>query len=712
MKYKLFLVFNLLLLLPVLTLACPWFRFSPRDYRMFRAPEYASPRNVNYGYNYEAEANCRLWREQIADGSKVSIEDIYNVVYKTTLSDLKALASGKSEMPDTSRFAAILLKDNEALDFLLLAKNCEELRQEMSSPWYYPAPDDREHLSLEKIVQKAKDYTGRRFKSRYVLQAERALLSLHRYDDCINYWNEVSDDLPDDVLYRMAMRYVAGAFFNIGDALKARELYALSGDVDNLSIYEIYEFNPDSPSLRRDIARVIESAEREREENGLTDSDAREPYTNYVDYTGKGKVSITTAEDLAEWRLFCRKAASGGRVSDPAFWYYAAAYIEHLLDDNAAASRTLAKAENKEGSRDVKESIRVFRIYLDSMLIPFSKEYVPKMVENLRWLDKKIVSDTAAFVKNDYIKWEIETNRSVNYWNDMMRKIVLTGIVPKLLDNGAVPYGFIFADIADTRLLSLLGKDSEYEWSSATFKLLDSVDVNYLIRYVELQERPRTASDIFLVSRCTKDVAYLCDIIGTRLLREMRYGEAEKWLSKVPASFSFKLNTYGSCMFRDPFSLTLKRAEYDGADFKYSFAKEMASLEREIASTEDYDRKALMLLKMATGMKSSVTQCWGLTFYEKHWYDIDPNSPPTDYSKAMDKILKRADELFAQAKKDARDPEVKACINLALGNQRTVMEHYELTSAAESIQGKCDTYYDYHLDKDPQAGFGRRVTNR
>ncbi len=698
MRYKLYWLFSLLLAFVSLQVpACPWFRFSPRDYRMFRAPEYAGIENEL--------ANCNLWKSQLADSAGISTQDIYKVVYKSSLADLEALAKGESEMAVTSGFAKALAEDREAMTFLLLAKQCEEVRAEMVSPWYYSVPDDMEHRRLEEIAEKAQAYSGSRFKSRYALQAERALLTLHRYDDCIRYWDSVENDMPDDVVARMAMGNVAGAYDNIGDTLKAAEYYARSGQVEYCGIEMTYRYNPDASGLRRVAAEIIESAEREREENGEEWGEWAH-LTNYVDYSGKGKVSETTRSRLSDFRSFCLKAASGGKVSDPAYWYYAAAYIEHLLDDNSAASRTLARAERSGGSEDVRESIKVLRIYLDSMLMPVTSAYVPKMVENLRWLDGKIVRDTAK-VEKDYLEWKINTNRSCNYWNDMMRKIVLSGIVPKLLDGGEAPFAFAFSEMADSRLLSLMGEKREYSWSNATFKLLDSLDISCLVRYAEMLERPRTSQEYFLVSRGGTDTAYVYDIIGTRLLREMRYQEAEKWLSRVPVSFNDKLHTR---MDRNPFSLTLSPSEEGGKDFKYRFAREMASLEQAVASPCDPDRKALMLLKLATGMKSSITQCWPLTFYGKNSYDTDPECPPTPYSKAVKKILKRADELFLQARRSGVDPEVKARIQLALGNTRAVMEYYPSTSSAESIRGKCDTYYDYRLDKDLRAGYGQWVT--
>lgn len=700
---------------------------------MYRISEnYLHGPKPNMQYNYAADENCHLWKQQT--NTSASSEEIYQVVYKYSLEELSGLLSLKGS--DTTRFLSLspfvetLRNDSEAKDLLLLAKHCEILRSDINSAWYYPSKNDPYRLSLDDVVRKAMEYTGSRFRSRYALQAVRALLSLRRYDDCINYWTSVEKKVGEDVVARMALRYVAGAYYNLGEIEKAKALYGQAGDTDALfrcaeregmdAMETVYAFYPDASVLRNWMEQTIVNAEIEMEE-----------YCGH--YSGQAylmefcDLQESTRSGLMTLRTFCLKAGNEGRVSDPGLWYYSAAFIDHLLGDDASASRILTKAEQSRSSQYIRESIRVFRIYLDALTTPWSASYASQMISELRWLDGKIGDDIASC--SDNMMWDLRTNTSSYYWNDMMRKIVLAAICPKLIDHHQVPLALGFANMADNRLLNLMkvvdtdmdGKPltmaayrkshqhNVYDWHNTLFEMLDTVAVDNIIRYLGMVEHPKTITESFLNERGYTNPAYFRDIIGTRMLREMRYSEAEQWLSTVPADFQNELNTYReNYMRRDPFSLTFQHIASQ-ADYKYEFAREMSSLERGITVTNDPDRKALLLLKYAIGMKSSVTQCWPLTFYGKSEADIDPEwEPPTEFAKSSQRILASADRFFRQAESTAQSPEIQAQIQLVLGNTGTVMKDYPGTKAASSLRGRCDIYYsDYHLDSDIQAGYNK-----
>ena len=731
MKSRLFLAVSLAFcFFPLAVDACVYPIYTPKGYLMYRISE-----NYRYGtqtpldYNYAAHENCLLWQKQTR--SDAPLARIYSIVYKMSAEELAGLLAlapnDTTRLENANPFIKTLRNDPEAVEILMLAKQCERLRSDMNSAWYYPAKKDPQKISLEGVARKAMDYEGARFRSRYALQALRALLSLRQYEECINYWESVGKTLDNDAVTLMALRYVAGAYYNLGETERAKELYGKAGDTDALfrcaeregedAMETVYAFCPDAPVLRNMVERMIVGTEKDMEcEYG---KELGKLYVMEV-----GELDEDSRTGLKELREFCLKVGCEGRVSDPALWYYSAAFIDHLLGDNVTASRILSKAEQSISTLFIRESIRVLRIYLDALNMPWSASYPSQMIGKLRWLDGKILEDMSLF-SSDYPIADLLGNCSSYYWNDMMRKIVLAGICPKLVDHHQVPLALAFANMADNRLLNHLnrvdyedgkpltmdayrksGQHNYYDWNCALFEMLDTVPVEDIISYIKMVEYPKNQTELFLKERGYTDLGYFRDIIGTRLLRELRYQEAEQWLALVPVSFTQQLNTY---MYRDPFSLTDRPygPVVYAADFKYEFAREMASLERSIASTTDPDRKALLLLKFATGMKSSITQCWALTFYGKTSADTDPTwEPPTEYAKNSNRILAQADMLFRQAKAKAYSPEVKAQIQLTLGNLKTVMEQYACTEVAASIRGHCDTYADYHLDAKERAGYG------
>ena len=242
MKYRVFTVISIVLGISCMkAIACgPWY-YDPREYYMFRISDnYLTGPTEKKEFNYGADENCRLWQQQTS--KDIPLSHIYNVVYcnNATSDWIEDLLYHKrsrwmlSANDEDNRFCKWLWNDEEATEFLLLAKQCEETRKRMTSPWYYPSKKDPDKLSLEQIVERADEYDGKRFIDRYLLQTERALFSLHQYDECINRWNDKSSELRDNVIKRMALRYVAGAYYNIGDVDKAIQLFGEAGDVESV----------------------------------------------------------------------------------------------------------------------------------------------------------------------------------------------------------------------------------------------------------------------------------------------------------------------------------------------------------------------------------------------------------------------------------------------------------------------------------------------
>ena len=729
MRYRAFIVISIVLLASCLkTKACgPWY-YDPSEYYMFRISDnYLSGPTPRHEFNYGAEENCLLWQQQTS--KDIPLSHIYTVVYgKNATSDwIEDLLYHKRSRwilsidEEENRFCKWLWKDEEATEFLLLAKQCEETRERMTSPWYYPSKKDPDKLSLTQIVERADEYDGKRFTDRYLLQIERALFSLHEYDECINRWNEMGRSLPDNIIHRLTLRYVAGAYYNIGDVKTAMELFGEAGDVesvlccarstddDYLSV--MYEYAPSSNELRDAVERIILSAEEMLWNGG-----------GVVPHDYIPKIEDETRTRLEQVRTLAIRIASEGKVDDPDLWYYTAAFIEHLLGRNSEASWLLAKAESCKGTKYIKESVRVLKIYLEA-LGPYNKSYEFRMIEGVKWLESKVAEhlDEGRSETISYGMYYTGINLSYFYWNDMLRKIVHAAIVPRLLKSNKDALAIAFSNMADNLIFNLVGEiDSSWsssqrmtiqeyresgafnslDYSNMTFGLLDSINVESIIRYVDNLKKPESEMVRYLNSKGYVEEDYFCDIIGTRLIRDMRYSDAAAWLAKVSPSFQNQLNTYREgYLSYDPFSPDMKKT-IGLADVKYGFAREMASLERAIAETRNPDRKALLMVRFATGIKNSVGNCWALSFYGLSSGDYDEEyNANTLFLRAQRKGFDRAERMYATALSICRDNETAAQINLILGNGKTVTKNYKTTRTAEYVRGHCDTYVDYHLEK-------------
>lgn len=217
----------------------PW--YTPRDYYTFRIYNPENDRELciedEYGrlkLKSESRLNCELWQKQTA--AEIPVEDIYKAVYKSTYEDIAripqliAQPNAKDSLMQNQFVKWIVShKDREVAEFLLLAKLCEKIRWEQSSPWYYPTDNDHVSLTLTDVAAQAQAYGGKRLQDRYALQAIRALFATAQYDKCINYWNDMQNKLPDNLLKKMIWPYVAGAYFRTGAIEKAKQIYAMWG---------------------------------------------------------------------------------------------------------------------------------------------------------------------------------------------------------------------------------------------------------------------------------------------------------------------------------------------------------------------------------------------------------------------------------------------------------------------------------------------------
>ena len=700
--------------------ACGPYYYDPGEYYMYRISDhYLTGQPVSLSYNYGSEENCRLWQQQTS--RSIPLDDIYQLVYKGRIDWIEGIAYHTGTKyaylgDEHNQFAEWLWKDAEAAEFLLLAKQCEEARANMNDPWYYPAKQDPEKMTLEDIIAKAKQYKGKRMASRYVLQVMRALFSLKQYEECINYWNENSAVLPDDIIRRLSLRYVAGAYYNYGDVQTAIKLFGEAQDVEsvlycaNKEDYDeltcLYENAPNSSALRAKVERLMINLERNAWRWNLK------------------KIQVDDREDLKELkhiRNLALRIAEEGRVDDPDLWYYTAAFADHLLGRNIDASWTLARAENSEGSEFIKESIRVLKLYL-AALGPYSSSYEAEMVNGIKWLDAMIVEHLDE-AREETIRngmYYANINISFYYWNDMLRKIVHSGIVPRLVNVHRAEMALAFSNMADNYIFNLVGyvdtswsanrrvsleeyrtdcRFNSLDFCNQTFELLNDLDVESIVKYVRILEHPANHMQQYLNSRGYTRKDFFYEIIGTRMIREMRYAEAEQWLSSVPSSYQKQLNTFRDGYFRyDPF-LPERTPIVDNADYKYNFAREMASMEQTIKQTRDQNRKALLMTRFATGIKNSLGNCWALSFYRLSEADMWTEDEETTFSKAQATGFSRAEKLYQQALALSNDNEIIAQIQYFLGNRATVINKFNTTVTAEYIRGHCDKYSDYHFEK-------------
>lgn len=695
--------------------ACSGPYYLPKNYLMYRAVD---PNDSEESPSDDRRENCLAW--QRLTSVTIPLGDILQVVYKMSLEEYEAFYdTGEWKGRDDNRFARwIWQNDREIMDFLLLAKTNEEVRLRRNSRWYYPTMRIGARMTIEDIVDKALSNNSERLRDRYLLQAIRALFSLGRYDECVRLWDSEMSKYPQyNAMRKLAQPYIAGAEYRLGNAQKSIYYYAQLGDSGSIAycakttsvqtIALMYKHNPTSKELEHLLHRTVAKMEV------------------YADWSCSPEEQPERDKYRKELSDIALRIAHEGKVANPAVWYYSAAFLADMRGDAAEASRLLRFAEKAEGTAYVKESIAVMRIYLDAKTLPYDDKYERLLFAQLRWLDNKVRSNITTEVRDNTSEFrDLKINKSYYYWNDMLRRILLSEVCPRMVEAGDCVRAMQLANMADNRLLGLvnrvktsratarrsaMGGDvvmtlddyrrseshfNHFDYSNHFFKLIDTVGLDNTVAYCKRVKSPRSAFDSFLNARGYVDADYLNDIVGTQYLRNMRYADAERYLSAISSSFYGHLNVDLS---QDPFEIVFGRCYLNGerGNFRLRFAREMKSLEQKIASASDPNEKAQAMVRYAIGLRNSFGFAWELTQYYFSAY----NYADWLWSKEKKIAERRVDELVADACQMATDRELAARIQYDFCNFREVATKYYDTQMAKVVWGRCDNLVDHHAER-------------
>lgn len=714
-------------------LACVFPFYEPSGYKLFHLMD--KQELAENTYNINERENCLLWQQQTL--CCFSLEDIAEVVYRFKLETLSQLKEGKIPSEAKGNYFArwlVDVKNDEVLDYLILAKTCEWLRLEHQSPWYYPCKSDPVRCSLGEVLETALSHNEGPLAERYALQAVRAMITLRHYDECIKYWEETASRFPEGLMHQMIEPYVAGAYYHIGRIDEAKLMFAQLGDVNGLLLCEnksgkpyslvegmelMYETLPDNPYYKQTIQHLLGNLEPDLNLNEFADGYRTEEYNNII-----------------QLEKLCERVLSEGRTTDPAMWAYTACYIAHLKGDDRKADHYLKIAEKTVNDETIEASVKVMRIYIDAKLCEYNKAYEQNLFNQLVWLQQQMENHITYDVqKRAGVFTDLLNNTSFYYWNDAMRCILLGTVCPKMLEKGNVTLALRLANMADYTLLNRTdfiyddSWDEELEkgvtdsltWeryrSDCSFNwydyrnhfacMMDTLAANQLADYVKSVEKPRSAFEQFLDSHGYVDMDYLNEVLGTHYLREMRYAEAERTLSKVTYTFFRQTNVYKEGLLDyDPFSYRRVKWNY-ALDAKYQFACLMNQCEEEIARTNNPNRKAVAMLKLAAGIyNSSINgRSFALCYYQSGW--VGSASDYHEYTRleAYDPMYNRACELWQRAFQMVTDDELAAQIQYEFGNLYSVTSWYPKTRTAQYVRAHCDHYLDYHQEQSLYPNF-------
>lgn len=706
--------------------------YSPSSYYMYRVYPTASDPKIDVDAYYPgAGRNCAGWQQLTS--STIPLEDIYHVVYTMSLVDFEKIYDNCKKKYDNKFVEWITKKDRAILDFILLAKTNEHIRVKRNSRWYYPTMEIGARMTIEEVAERALSADDARLRDRYLLQAIRALFSMQRYEECVALWDDEVSKLPEDNYMRELIHpYIAGAEFRLNRSDKAIEYFAQIGDVESmlfcanragekLTKYQaldlVYNYAPNSPYIAKTLQNHVCSIE---------------PEVYVSSCLGGGYFEALEEErrsSVAALLPYCLEKARVGKDDNPAMWYYTAAFLSDMVGETNKADQYLRFAERAKSTPYIDESIKVMRIYLDAKLSTYDSAYEVKLFEQLKWLDSKIVDNITEEVRVRTAQTlAMKSGASYYYWNDMLRRIVIAEICPRMIKVGKTTRALQLANMADNRLYGLVdridydrvtkengynsyqliegstvkefryakNKYNHHDYSNHFFELIDSIGLNSTERYVQNVFYPRSEFDRYLNARGYTGSDYLNDIAGTQCLREMCYDKAVMYLSSVSNAYnSGHLNVV---MQYNPFAIKRER-KTASCDTRLEFAREMNSMEQRIKSSSNQNEKAKLMFRFAVGLRNSFDRCWPLTQYYRgvsYWGSVVEEKRDWENDQYTKSAMSKYEQMVTSACEIATDDEVAAEISYQLSNFKTVAEKYPNTKKGRLVRGKCDNLYDYH----------------
>ena len=673
-------------------------------------PYYVQPTDFNV-YKLKADSVCpddyqrnqasmQAWA-RLGNGS-FSVADVSQAMSMS----VNALKYPNGKSPNA--FVRWLTTHPAERNCLVLAKQCECVREEMNDPWYYPATDGDTHMLAEDLLDKALSHAPTEVQGRYVLIAVRTMMSQHHYDRCLEYWDTVSDKVNCPEVKAMIDPYIIGCRFHTGDREKALRDFIRIGDAHSaqdcakrmgVDLLDYARLNPDLPFFKKYLSDYLDRIQQ---------------LYHQRDYEWIGGLPL---DKMKQDRDNCIAAARVTHGDCAAMWYYVATAIADCMDQQHTALNLCNQALAVAKDSKMCEKIKIARFHLLACTMPVGNSYNRMLRQNVRMLANLTNRDIEQFKKfiatveindiDDIIcmqlgpkpfltQYEIYFEAPGYYWANMLHRIVVGEAVPRLIKSGRTTQALMYANMGENYLCHLMGADSLMMcWTTSTFQIADSLPTNAVVAYRKAVQRPRGNFEKWLVGNGNNNGDFWNELLGTHYLRDMRYGKAVECLRKVSHSFQQSMNIYEYLNY-DPFS-TNNRTLNSALDAKLHFAQTMCQLQRQ-AKVRDRNKRADAMMKMSVALENTSVWidggfsvesplCWALLEYE-----VSSREMP-DYSQ----MQRLGENMRRKALAMITDRELAAKWAYQLHAYRDVINKYPGTRMAQFVLSHCDNLRDYYI---------------
>ena len=718
MRFLKFIALSLFVLYQIDVLACGWwpthsgnvmlYRIMPLDETDYYdySTLWSSDRMLHRKVDYKAD-NLKLWQQQTSQA--ISIDDIERIVYHADVDYLLSLRERPGSSLGQDNTFVRWIEDHrrtDILDFLILAKQNEEVRSCMNDPWYYDVKDSYHYRVIDDVIEQCRRYTKGPLLGRYALQMMRALCSRREYQACADYWDDIKAKLPHDAIWKMAELRAAAALCKVGRKEEAMDIYIRYGDVAsvrtlnggqiNNELELVYEHCPNSPYLAGEVQKWLLY---------YGDDDTENYFKNKQNY------SYFEINGFNQLMNIAHRAVNEKKSKQQALWYYTLAALYDMKGEPHEAKKYLRLGQRYPKDPYLRDTYRVLRIWLDAKTVTYDEAYEQRLMTDLQWLAGKIRREVTPEVYKSlhyYDDWggsDDDDNREVYqcesntfYWNDAMRRILFKAVCPRMHEARKYVREIQLANMAENLLMKNKG------YAGEMFAIIDRLPYDVTRQYYTRIYQSLDEFDRWLNRQGKTDRNYWYDILATKCLRERRYASARYYLRKVPIEFQQRLNVY-KYMHRNPFSYDMETFPKDlslAPDYKLHFAEAMLQYEHTMKHDRDPNKRAEAKIQYALGLRNSVHKCWFLTRHSSNGdysyirYAVPEIPYPDDstlYRHA--EYLQLSDRLINEAILTYTDRDQAARQLRQFLYYRRLLTTFPDTPTAHELRARCDKWRDY-----------------
>lgn len=506
--------------------------------------------------------------------------------------------------------AAARKDDKEMLAYLqCLVKYLSATQTLHPDAWEYPSAQQMEAARNTLRQLRNTRYTGKRLSDRYLLLQARCAFALKQYAAVCRLWQTEGAQLPASLSRDLLRNLYAGALWRTGKTGQAAEIYAEQHDVESLrfllyqnrnlkGIRNAYTTHPDSPLLPYLIQDFVNNVQETYDSKGDT------AYLRVVDRAG------VFANEQTQFINFAEKVIQEKRTQNPTMWQTAIALIYYHQGYLDRARHAAEAACLMEGNLVMKANARLARLFTTLAKERCSDAVLNRMLPELEWMEECAAFDS--------------------HFANVRTRLFHTMLIPRLTaSHRPFEAAMLLGAEEDIRMVN---NDENLTWnpnySTEYFRRIDTFSADSLKKYYHefLCNPPVQPWQHVWQDGINKNKTFFFDLIGTKLLREARFTEAEKYLQQPSLDFlnqqniaeyaarrSYKVERWFAHQALD---YDLPRIEMQNSP-KLNFCHDILALQQDYSEASSPQAKQRLAYRIATYLcqASAAGDCWYLSRY-------------------------------------------------------------------------------------------------